>query len=177
MKHLLLLAFPLALAAQVPTQSINPCFQQACFFVTASATVSSSSTMTLTVQQPATGAKQVNFMAAVATCDQNFTLDQSQNGTAATATPATPIALLPRQQTQGGTNVSATATAFSASNVGGGTATAQTFPYAAASIAVIDLSMRSMGATGTGTNYSLKLTNTSGSSCSGAISIYWSEVI
>jgi len=83
-------------AAQTPVQNQNPCLQSACFFATQSGTVASSGATTLTIQQPATAARQVTFMGAVVQCPgQSFTIGQSQNGTAATATAGTAVALIP----------------------------------------------------------------------------------
>jgi hypothetical protein len=173
-----LLALPLA--AQVPTQQPNPCIKQACFMATQSATVTSAGTTTLTIQQPATGSRQINFTTGIVTCDtQPFTVAQSQNGTAASATAGTAVALIPLQVTGSGAAVTATAKVFTASNVGGGTAVGPVLPFAAGSVTVVDLSMRTWaaGASATTNNYSIKLTNTGPSSCTGAVTIYWSERI
>jgi hypothetical protein len=165
--------------AQTPVQIANPCLQQACFFATQSATVGSAGTITLTVQQPASGARSVTFLAAVGQCaTQTFTVDQAQNGTAATATAGTAVALVPIQTINGGTTpVAAASKVFTSSNVGGGTAISPTLTYPSGSIAVVDLSQRTVTIGGTGNNYSVTLTNTGGSSCGGSIAIYWAEKI
>lgn len=184
-KHFLAVLFfaSTAALAQIPTQPINPCVQQqACFFAQQSATISSSSSITLTVQQPTTGsARAVNFIGAVAFCNgQSFTIAQAQNGTNATATAGTVSALIPIQTTGGGTAITATATAWTSSNVGGGTATAPTLPYASGTgPQTIDLSQRNMSgnAGAAGPNYSITVANTGAASCSGGIAIYWTERI
>ncbi len=67
----------------------------------------------VTVQQPATGAKNVRFRGALVSCSANCTITLSQNGAAATTTALapTPLNLSPPSATK----------AFSASNVGAGT--------------------------------------------------------
>ncbi len=140
---------------QVPIQYINPCLAQSCFYASVTGSVASSATSKLTVQQSLTG-KQINYIAAVAQCaGQTFTVDQSQNGTAASATAATRTALIP-------TTATATATAWSGSNVGSGTATAPTLSFTAGDPRVIDLSQRTTGtaANATTNNYTVTLTNT-----------------
>lgn len=179
--HILAALLVLPLAAQVPTQQPNPCIQQACFMATQSATVAGSGgNSTLTIQQPATGSRQINFMTGIVTCDtQPFTVSQAQNGSAASATTGTAVALIPLQVTGSGAAVTATANVFTSSNVGGGTAVASVLPFAAGSVTVLDLSMRTWaaGASATTNNYSIKLTNTGPSSCTGAVTIYWRERI
>jgi hypothetical protein len=167
--------------AQTPVQIQNPCLQAACFWATQSATVASSSSIVLTIQQPATGARQVSFQQAIVQCPgQSFTISQAQNGAAATATAGSASALLPIQYiNNGSTAVTAAALVFTSSNVGTGTATSpiQTYP-SGGSPPVLDLSNRTMGIPPTGSfNYSVTLTNTGGSSCTGTIGIYWSEKI
>lgn len=165
------------LAAQIPNQPINPCIQQqACFFATVSGTVGASSSNTLTIQQPAAGGKQVNFLSGIVTCDtQTFTVGQAQNGTGATTTAGTAVALIPVLTTQGGATVAATAKVFTASNVGGGTATGPVIPFPSGVPAIIDLSMRSMAGSGINNNYSITVTNSGSGSCTATVSIYWME--
>ena len=181
MKILPFLVAAIAASAQTPVQNVNPCLQQQCFFAAQSATVSASGSTTLTIQQPATGARQVTFIAAVVQCPgENFTIGQSQNGTAATATAGTAAPLMPIATINGGTTpVTAGALVFTASNVGGGTAVAPTLTYTSGNPpTVIDLSQRTMGQPNPApVNYNVTLTNTGGSSCTGSIGIYWSEKI
>jgi hypothetical protein len=183
LKHFCWLLFLAAapLFAQTPVQNQNPCLQQACFFATQSGTVASSGATTLTIQQPATAARQVTFMGAVVQCPgQSFTIGQSQNGTAATATAGTAVALIPIATINAGTTpVTAKALVFTASNVGGGTAVAPALTYASGSNPpVIDLSQRTMGTPNPGPlSYSVTLTNTGAGNCTGSIGIYWAEKI
>ncbi len=144
-------------------------------------TVSSSGTYVFTVQQGGTNIQQLQ--AAVVSCGTStFTVAQSQNGTAATAT-----ALV--QTTSGTVAASAnalmvmspyplqtplTVTAWTASNVGVGTAISGATPFAAT--AVLNLSGRSFASTGTSQNYTLTVTNTGANSCSLVIDIYGSQV-
>lgn len=167
-------------AAQTPVQIANPCGQQACFWATQSATVGASSSIVLTIQQPATGARQVSFSQAIVQCPgQSFTIAQAQNGTAATATAGTASALLPIQYINNGTTaVTAAALVFTSSNVGGGTSVSPVQTWASGSVPVLDLSQRTMGIPPAGSfNYSITLTNTGSGNCTGAIGIYWSEKI
>lgn len=158
-------------SAQQQVQKANPCIQQGCFFATSSASVAAAGTTTLTIQQPTTSGRQVTYFSAIVQCPgQSFSVDQSENGTAASATAGTAVALIP-------TTATARANVFTASNVGAGTATAPTLTYASGAIAVIDLSQRTTGLSGNTNNYSIKLTNTGSASCTGTVSIYWMEKI
>jgi hypothetical protein len=179
MKRISIFLFAVLAFAQTPIQIANPCDQQQCFFATQSATVAASGVTTLTVQQPANGARQVTFTAAIIQCPgQSFTVGQAQNGTGATATAGTATALLPIHTINAGsTAVTAAARVFTASNVGAGTAVAPALVYASGSFAVIDLSQRNVGLSGIGNNYSVSLTNTGAASCTGSIAIYWAEKI
>lgn len=164
--------------AQTPVATPSPCIQQACYFATTALSLGSSAATTLTVQEPATTpARQVQFTSAVVQCSgQAFSVDQSQNGTGASATAGTAVPLIPIATTlAGGGTVAATAKVFTASNVGAGTATAPTLSYTAGDPRVIDLSPRTMGGAGITNNYSVKVTNNGGSSCNAVIAIYWWE--
>ena len=145
-------------------------------------TLTSSSTYTLTVQQ--NGSNVQNLQSAVVSCDtQTFTVAQSMNGTAATATAvsqvitgtvavsAATLTVLPPFPL----NTTLTMTAWKASNVGTGLAIAATQPFAAG-LVVLNLGGRSLGSTSTGLNYSLLVTNTGGSSCNLRIDIYGSQI-
>jgi hypothetical protein len=138
-----------------------------------SATVSASSSTTLTIQQPVSGAKSVTFIAAIVQCPgQTFTVAQAYNGTAATATSATVIPMLTTS-----TNTTNTALAWSASNVGVGTSLSSTLTYPSGAIAVINLTSpgASMSGNGTSQNYSVTLTNTGSGSCTGTLDVIWQE--
>lgn len=173
MRKLLALAvfFPLCLFGQLPVSNANPCLQQGCYFATVTGTIASSGTSVLTIQQPATGGRQVTLIAAVVQCaGQAFTVDQAQNGTAATTTAGTIVKLIP-------TTATAAAKIFTASNVGGGTAVAPTLTYTSGDPRVIDLSQRTTGLSGTANNYTITVTNSGAASCTGGIGLYWSEKI
>lgn len=178
-KHLLLLLFFIAnvVRAQQPVQTTNPCVQQQCFVATQTSSITGSASTTITIQQPATGARQVVLSTAVIQCQgQAFTVTQAQNGTAATATAGSAVPILPISTVNGGTTpVTAAAKIFTASNVGTGTATAVPYAYGSGSISVIDLSRITIGATTS--NYSVTVTNNGGSSCTESIALYWSEKI
>lgn len=164
--------------AQVPVQIPSPCIQQACFYATTSLSLGSASTTTLTIQQPAAAARQVNFQAAVVQCSgQAFSVDQAQNGAGATTTAGTAINLIPVKTSLSGSAITAAAKVFTASNVGAGTATAATLAYTAGDPRVVGLGDRTMGSSGIANNYSVKITNNGGSSCTASIAIYWSERI
>lgn len=166
------------LSAQVPVQVPSACIQQACFFATTTLSLGSSASTTLTIQQPAANARQVNFQAAVVQCSgQAFSVDQAQNGTGATTTAGTAVNLIPVKTSVTGSAITAAAKVFTASNVGAGTATAPTLPYTVGDPRVIGLDNRTMGNSGIANNYSVKITNNGGSSCTGFIAIYWSERI
>lgn len=136
-------------------------------------TITSASTYTFTVQQPATGAKMVQLWRATAACDtQAYTVTQAVNGTAASSTAVTPVPESPLSDTS--PKATATVTAWKASNVGTGTALWGSLAYSSG-IALLDLSTALMVQTGTGTNYSITVTNNGGSSCTGRISISWKE--
>jgi hypothetical protein len=143
------------------------------FHAPITATVTSTSSTTLTIQQPAVGAKQITFIAAIVQCPgQAFTVAQAYNGTAATSTAATVIPMLTTS-----TNTTNTALAWGASNVGVGTTLASTLSYVSGAVAVIDLTKpgASMSGNGTGKNYSITLTNTGSGSCSATLDTIWQE--
>jgi hypothetical protein len=173
------LAIPLL--SQTPVQNANPCIQAACFFATQSATVASSGAITLTIQQPVQGARQVSFWQAIVQCPgQSFTINQTQNGAAATATAGTATALLPIQYINAGTTpVTAKALVFTSSNVGSGTIVSPLQTYSSGAVPILDLSQRTMGAPNPAApfNYNITLTNTGLSSCTGTIGIYWNEKV
>lgn len=162
MKKLLLILLAIPAFGQVGT-----------FHAPVSVSVNGSSSTTLTIQQPASGAKTVSFITAIAGCGSNaFTLTQAYNGSAATNTSASVIAMMTTS-----TNTTNAALAFSASNVGAGTALPSIPQYSAGSIAVIDLTKPGASMTGNGTskNYSLTLTNNGSGSCTAVLDIIWQE--
>lgn len=142
------------------------------------ASVGASSSYTFTVQQSAGGNVQ-NLQSAVISCGTNtFTVGQSQNGTAASATQVLQattgtvatsanslVALSPWAL-----NTPLSVTAWSSSNVGTGVATSGVQPYS--SIALIGLTGRVLSVAGTTQNYSFTVTNTGSGSCSLVIDVY-----
>jgi hypothetical protein len=118
---------------------------------------------TLTVQQPASGAKQVSFELGTVYCSVACTATLSQNGTAASATGATPTPINPAYKP-------ASAAAYKGSNVGAGT-TLSTYAVSAGATFAIDLSKISLGATG-GTNLSLAVSSITGSAI---LTLIWNE--
>ncbi len=150
------------------------------------ASVSASASYVFTVQQ--NGANVQNVNAAVISCGSNaFTVGQSQNGTAATATAL--------NQTVTGTvatsanalmvlspwaiNTPLTLTAWTASNVGTGTAISGVTPFLSTAIiapAPGRPAIATFSSTSTAQNYSLTVTNTGSSSCSLVIDLYGSQV-
>lgn len=172
MKHFCLILF-LAVAAlteaQTPVQIVNPCFQNACFHFATSLSLASSASTTVTIQEPLVGTRQAQFNVAVVQCPgQAFSVAQAENGTAATATSGTPIAILPTPlATKSGL------VPYTASNVGAGTSLGATLVYVVGNAQVIDLSQFSMSAASA--NYSLTLLNAGAGSCTGTVDIYWYE--
>lgn len=162
MKQLLLsLLLAVPLAAQVGT-----------FHTPATGTLNSSTATTLTIQQPASGAKSVTFVAATATCaGQSYTTELRYNGTAASSTSAIIVPML-----TSGTSTPTT-TAWSASNVGSGSSLGSILPWTAGSIASYDLTKPGASLIGSGTakNFSIILTNTGVSSCTYTLDVIWSE--
>lgn len=151
--------------------------QQNRYLASYSASLASSAAVTLTIQQPATAANQISFEGAatslppgvIITCPgQSFTVAQSANGTAATATAGT-FTKMP------GTLQPAQATFWTASNVGGGTTIAPLLTYSSGSIGTIDWSPLRLGTGGTSANISLTITNTGSGTCTVAVGIYLRE--
>ena len=110
---------------------------------------------TLTIQQAATGTRQINLETITVFCSVACNVTQTQNGTAATATAGTLTPI-------GNTQVPATASAYTASNVGAGTAVGAMLHLAGGQTVIIDVSKVSLGKSGTGTNYSVTVSAISG---------------
>lgn len=140
---------------------------------TCTATVSGSGTTVCTVQQPATGSKQVQFESVVSQCPgQAFTIDQAVGGTAASTTKGSFVnALGP-----GVPQPTAQANIYSASNVGNGTTIFPTLTYSSGTISYVDLSHIRMGTTGNTSNYSITLTNSGSGNCSASIVYTLTEI-
>jgi hypothetical protein len=143
------------------------------FHAPVSVSLTSTSATTVTIQQPASGAKQVTFIAAVVNCPgQPYTIALTYNGTAATSTSATVYPMLTTSA-----NTTNHALAWSASNVGSGTSLLALQSYISGPPAVIDLTKpgATMAGNGTGQNLSLTMTNTGSGTCSATIDIIWQE--
>ena len=120
-----------------------------------------------TIQQPATGAKQVRLEAATVYCSVACDLTQSQNGAAATSTAGTASPVLPIGR-------AALATVWTASNVGAGTPAGGILHLqgGVGTERTLELSSITMGNTGTGTNYTFVISSITGTA---NITLYWSE--
>lgn len=118
-----------------------------------------------TIQQPASGARQVRLIAAVVFCSVACDLSQSQNGTAATATAGTATALPP-------STTAATATVWTGSNVGNGTAAGGLLHLSAGQTMTLDMSLVRMGVGGTSTNYTFAIASLTGTV---NVTVYWAE--
>ena len=121
-----------------------------------------------TVQQPASGARTVQFVSAYVHSTVAVSLTQERNGTAATATAVTEAALNP--------DISETnaANAFTDSDVGAGTVVAgsESIKVAADSYVVLDLQDIQMRGAGTAKNYTIRTSAVTGTV---TIVIVWRE--
>ncbi len=145
-------------------------------------TVSASASYVFTVQQ--NGANVQNIQAAVITCGANtFTVGQSQNGAAATATALTQTTTGTLATSANGLlvlgpnalNTQLTLTAWTASNVGVGTAVSGVQAFSGIAILVPrpgSTYLASFASTSTAQNYTFTVTNTGSGSCSLVIDIY-----
>ena len=126
--------------------------------------VSLSAAYTVTIQQPATNAQQVELEAIIVYCSVACNVTQAANGAAATSTAGTVTPILPSQL-----NITPSAKFWTASNVGAGTAQGGIFHLAVGATTAFCLST-SCGATqsvrlgtgGTGNNYSVSISSISG---------------
>lgn len=143
------------------------------FHAPTTATLMASGNTVLTIQQPATSAKQVTFIAAILQCPgQPFSVIQLYNGAGATTTAFTPTPMMTTSPNQ-----TAVTTSFSASNVGAGTSLSNTLYYTTGAIAVIDLTNpgATMANNGITKNYSVTVTNTGSGVCIATLDVIWSE--
>ena len=125
-------------------------------YVVQKTTTLAATTEAITVQQPATGARQVTFIGAYFDCSVACTFTLSVNGTAATAT-SLPVVNVNQGET------AAKTTAWSGSNVGTGT-TIGVYACSAACSLSIDLTgvTFAQGTSTTGTNLTLKSNSITG---------------
>ena len=110
-------------------QPLNPQFDQNAvrwFATTGDVSLNGAGT-TATIQQPATGAQQVQLEQIVVYCSVACNVTQTANGTAATATAGTIQAILPNPLSSSAQPVVPNVTFWTASNVGAGTAQAGIF--------------------------------------------------
>lgn len=130
------------------------CFAQ--LYTVSKQTVLSAATEVVTIQQPASSARQVSFISAYFDCSVACTFTLERNGTAATSTTLAVNNINPGE-------TAASTTAWSASNVGTGTVLATYNCTAACSIA-IDLSgiIFSQSGSTTGTNLTLRSSTITG---------------
>lgn len=136
---------------------------------TATCTLSvSGSAKACTVQQPASGARTVQFLTAYVHSTVAVSLTQERDGTAATANEVTEAAINP---TEGGTPV---ANGFTDSNVGVGTVIAgsSTIKVPADGTIVLDLADIQLRGSGTAKNYTIRTSAVTGTV---TIVIKWQE--
>lgn len=120
--------------------------------------------MTATIQQPATGASNVQFEQVIVYCSVACTVSQAANGAAATATSGTITPILPSSL-----SATVTATFWTASNVGTGTPQGGIYHMTGAGTAAFCLNT-SCGATktvslpvgGSTVNYSITISSITG---------------
>lgn len=119
----------------------------------------------LTIQQPATNASVVNFETATIYCSVACVVSQAQNGTAATATAGTAVAISP-------SGPAAAATVWTASNVGAGTSVPPAINLSAGSTLVLDLSKVTLPHGGSQVNYTISVGSITGTA---NITMIWKE--
>jgi len=129
----------------------------------------SSAAAVVTVQQPASGSRQVNFLAAYFDCSVACTMQLEVNGAAATSTAGTVSAINPYLSLV----PAAAAKAWTSSNVGSGTVLAQ-YNCAAACAYTLDLSGITFYGGGTSVNLTLRSNSISGTV---SIDIKFQEVV
>ena len=137
---------------------------QAPTYIAFKVTTLSTTAETVTVQQPATGAKRVLLKSASIYCEEACVVTFKRSGTAATTTA---LAVIP----QSVSFPAATATAFSASNVGSGTTLYQ-HSIGATSTEVFDLEGIELSGRSTASNFSVSTNTISGEV---RIQIVWRE--
>lgn len=119
----------------------------------------------LTVQQPASGAKRLRFTSASVFCSAACTATMSRDGTAATATALTPVAL-------SGHYAASTASGFHTSDAGAGTVISVAYSIGAGALQVFDLEGIELAGNGTARNFSIETNAITGTV---RIQIVWKE--
>lgn len=141
-----------------------PWFARAADFLAFKSTVLSGTAETVTVQQPATGAKSVSFLDGWVYCSVACTVTLSRSGTAATTTTLTVVSLSQPTET-------AITAAFHTSNVGAGT-TLATYDLAAGQTLSLDMGSMAMIGSNTARNVSIGVSSITGTA---KIGIKWRE--
>lgn len=126
------------------------------------ATTLSSASEAVTIQQPASGGRTVNFDTALLYCSVACSVELERDGTAATGTALTPVVL---------TFGTATADAFHTSDVGNGS-TVTEYNVSAGETLGIDLRGIRMTGNGTGQNLTFRTNTISGDV---RITVVWRE--
>lgn len=152
MKRLAILIVLAILACWIATAQPN---QLNSYSATCDVTPSAAATA-CTVQQPASGAKTIQFTEAFISTAGAIDLSFTCNGTAATTTAVTPSVSNP------GVTPTATATAFHTSNAGTGTACGPSaVPLSAGAATTLDISDYQLRGNGTTKNFTIRTTSTS----------------
>ena len=120
----------------------------------------------LTVQQPASGAKSVFLLSASVYCSVACTATMTRDGTAATTTALTPVAI------SGIGAPATTTTGYHTSNVGAGTTISVAHVIPAGATVVFDLSGIHLRGNGTAKNFSIATNSITGDA---KIQIIWRE--
>jgi len=137
-----------------------PAWSQA--FIATKQTSLSGAAEVVTVQQPVSGARTVSFIGAYVDCSVACNITLERDGTAATATALTVVAL------NSGTPA---ATAWSSSDVGTGTVLAR-YKIPATGGLPINLAMKSMSGANTAKNLTLRTDSITGTV---TITVVWTE--
>jgi len=158
MKALLLLAMICAYASAFAQAPISP------QYVVVRAVSLSGSGEAVTIQQPASSSKRVQFTSADASCSVTCDVTIERDGTAATATAATIAKLNAEAPTP-------RATAFSASDVGTGTVIGKRTLLNGGMVR-FDLNSKWLQGDGTSTNLTIRISSITGEA---KINIFWRE--
>lgn len=156
----LLLAFATTAFAQ--PRVVNAYMATCSFSLSAEATA-------CTIQQPASGARNVQLVSAYIESSAAINISQERNGSAATTTSVTPTAVNPDQTD------AAVATVFHTSNVGSGTVlggAGTTILVVANSGLTLDLQDIQLRGSGTSKNYTIKV---AAATATGRIILKWRE--
>ena len=122
---------------------------------------------TVTVQQPASGARTVYIKSVYVYCSVACTFTLERNGTAASSTSLTPVSM-------SANNPTVAATAWRTSNVGAGTTISPTYRVGAGDYEFLAFTLGDMVLAGTGTtkNFTVRTNSITGTA---EIEIVWEE--